>query len=102
MDASLEKDLNGMVDEMQSLYGDDVTIGGAPFRAILSGESLEQEIGEGGFREVIRMNMSVKRADLVSVPTNGTEVFAREKTWRIFTVSPTLITYEIVVESPKK
>lgn len=102
MDSNLEEALKSMVDEMQGLYKDDVTIAGAPYNAILSGESLEQDIGPGGFREVIRMNISVKKSDFTEVPLTGIEVVAREKNWRIFTVNPTLITYEIVVESPKK
>ena len=91
-----------MIDEMQGLYHEDVIIMGVACAAIIGQESLEQDLGPGGFRSTIRLEISIKRDDLPNAPETGTKVKARNREWRVYTVSPNLITYEITVESPQK
>lgn len=90
------------IDERLSVWGEDVTISGTVVFALCSEQIQEQEIGEGGFRDIARMNVSVRLADMPSPPKVGMDVIARSRSWRVFNVAANLYTYEISVESPLK
>ncbi len=95
--------------KVQALWGEQLILGPLtpipppPITALLSRETLTQRFVEGkGMDEVWQMTASVARSDISSVPFTGQQAQARNRSWRVWIVSPTQTTWELTLESPKK
>ncbi len=102
MNSSVAAKIGKGIRRIQGLWGEVIEISSTSVPAILGPEALSQKFTTEGMREVIHLAASIAKADLQAPPVLGTPATARNRAWRIDTVTPTQTTWELVLESPKK